>query len=570
MGSVAGIPFSATKAPFRVSALALLVVLSTTSGAAAQAVAAAVSTTAGYSTGGQSDTGPECHSLPLDFVTLTLGGDACAEFGALSSATSVDNHNSANVDTGGNMAGWATWRDTFSITGSTSGQTVDFVVRISARPTLNVPADAPTANPSRESVLRSSAGVWLWGFPGGGPCNGITTVVSGTIPPCNAFGFEQVQRRFYLGNETGFSDDVQGTFDSELVVSLIVGQTYSVQQLVGTRNDIFSASPAVSSSGITATFSISAAGEGYGYTTASGRRYDAPVTNTAPTAVAGSNQTVRPGETVHLDGGGSFDDNTPTDQLQYSWTFVTLPSGSQATLTNANTMTPSFVPDLSGAYVIGLVVTDQGGMSSAPSQLTVSENPPPTADAGPDQLVIVGQVVSLNGAGADSDGGALSYAWTLTGAPVGSAAHLVNASLPNATFIPDRPGVYTAQLSVSDVLGAGAPDSLQISATTATAYAETLIQAASAIAVGLPEQAVSTRGNRNALIQFFRIAVAALQGGSTSEARHQIQQAISRTDGCVLRGTPDENGPSRDWVTSCDAQNGLHALLADALAVTAP
>jgi hypothetical protein len=117
--------------------------------------------------------------------------------------------------------------------------------------------------------------------------------------------------------------------------------------------------------------------------------------NTAPTARAGDNQVVRPGATVQLDGGGSYDDNTPTNQLQFAWSLVSAPAGSTVTLSGANTMTPNFVPDLSGTYVVALVVTDQEGLASAPAQVTVGGNPPPTADAGPAQLVIVGSPVML-------------------------------------------------------------------------------------------------------------------------------------------------------------------------------
>jgi hypothetical protein len=41
-----------------------------------------------------------------------------------------------------------------------------------------------------------------------------------------------------------------------------------------------------------------------------------------PTANSGTNQTVRPGTTVTLDGSGSYDDNTETNLLQYAWRFV--------------------------------------------------------------------------------------------------------------------------------------------------------------------------------------------------------------------------------------------------------
>jgi hypothetical protein len=293
-----------------------------------------------------------------------------------------------------------------------------------------------------------------------------------------------------------------------------------------------------------------------------------PPTNTPPTADAGENQTVRPGATVHLNGSGSFDDNTATNLLQYAWSFVSVPDGSTvATLAGANTMTPSFGPDISGDYVLQLVVTDQGALSSPPSQVTIGENPPPTANAGPDQLVIVGSVVGLSGSGADPDDDTLAYTWTLTEVPTGSAAQLFNPNSPNATFIPDRPGVYAAQLTVSDPFGPGVPDSVRITAITTAGYAEMVIQDASTQILGLPAGAVTNRGNQNAITQFLSNAIVALRDGSVAVARQQLGQAISRTDGCALRGTPDGNGPGRDWITTCGAQSAIYQSLLDALSV---
>src|SRR4029453_11403382 len=68
--------------------------------------------------------------------------------------------------------------------------------------------------------------------------------------------------------------------------------------------------------------------------------------NNPPVAVAGTNQAGRPGTAGKLNGSGSYDDNTPTNLLQSAWMIVSAPSGSAVTLTGANTMTPSFLPDL--------------------------------------------------------------------------------------------------------------------------------------------------------------------------------------------------------------------------------
>jgi hypothetical protein len=233
-------------------------------------------------------------------------------------------------------------------------------------------------------------------------------------------------------------------------------------------------------------------------------------------------------------------------------------------------MSPNFLPDLAGSYVIQLVVTDPGGLSSVPSQVTVGENAPPTANAGLDQLVIVGNVVELNGIGYDADGDALTYTWELTGAPTVSASQLSNPSLAETTFVPDREGIYMVQLTVSDSLGPGQPDSVQITAMAAAGYAEIQIHAASAAVLSLPESAITNRGNQNAMTHFLSNAVVALQSGDVTAARHQLEQAIARTNGCALRGTPDGNGPSRDWITTCEGQSEIYPLLVDALAAILP
>jgi hypothetical protein len=300
------------------------------------------------------------------------------------------------------------------------------------------------------------------------------------------------------------------------------------------------------------------------------RTYVDVATQTPPTANAGDNQTVRPGAAVTLDGTGSFDDNTPTNQLVYSWSFVSKPGGSQATIAGAHTATPSFVPDLHGSYEIQLVVTDQDGLSSTPSSVTISDNPPPTADAGLDQVVFVNSIVQLSGSGADPDNDPLTYTWTLPVAPTGSSSQIFNPMLPNATLVPDRAGVYRVQLLVSDLLGPGEPDTSKITAITATGYPETQLQVISALIFGLPRSAVTNRGNQNALIQFLGNAVVALQSADIVEARHKVEEAISRVDGCALRGSPDGNGASRDWVTTCDAQGRVYPLLVDVLAAIAP
>jgi hypothetical protein len=72
------------------------------------------------------------------------------------------------------------------------------------------------------------------------------------------------------------------------------------------------------------------------------------------------------------------------------------------------------------------------------------------------------------------------------------------------------------------------------------------------------------------MIRFLSNTVIALQIGTLIGARQQLQQAISRTDGCALQGAPDGNGPGRDWITSCAAQDQIYPPLVAALAAITP
>ena len=173
--------------------------------------------------------------------------------------------------------------------------------------------------------------------------------------------------------------------------------------------------------------------------------------NLPPVANAGPDQgLVAVGQTVQLDGSGSSDVNG--DPLSFRWALTTRPAGSQATLSNATLVNPTFVADAFGTYVAQLIVND-GTLDSLPATVTITfNNLPPVANAGPDQgLVAVGQTVQLDGSGSsDVNGDPLSFHWALTTRPAGSQATLSNAALVNPTFVADVFGTYVAQLIVND------------------------------------------------------------------------------------------------------------------------
>ena len=86
-------------------------------------------------------------------------------------------------------------------------------------------------------------------------------------------------------------------------------------------------------------------------------------------------------------------------------------------------------------------VTDAAGLSDTQSFTinAVITNRAPVADAGLDQNVDVGATVALNGGGSsDADNDILSFGWTLTVRPAGSAAVLSAANTIQPTFVADH------------------------------------------------------------------------------------------------------------------------------------
>lgn len=189
--------------------------------------------------------------------------------------------------------------------------------------------------------------------------------------------------------------------------------------------------------------------------------------NSAPVANAGPDQTVETGATVTLDGSASSDSDG--DALTYAWSFTSVPDGSTSSLADATSVTSTFVTDIDGTYVVGLIVND-GEVDSERDSVSISStttNSPPTADAGSDQSVTTGDTVSLDGSlSSDPDGDSLTYAWVFTSIPEGSEVSLSDATSAAPTFVADLDGTYVVDLTVSDGAVESAPDTVSIVAAT--------------------------------------------------------------------------------------------------------
>ena len=190
--------------------------------------------------------------------------------------------------------------------------------------------------------------------------------------------------------------------------------------------------------------------------------------NSPPVANAGPNQTVAVGATVHLNGSASSD--VDGNSLTYLWTLTSVPPGSTATLTGATTVTPTFVADKPGTYTASLVVND-GLVNSTPATVTITtQNTPPVANAGPNQIVNDNTLVHLDGSGStDVDGNTLTYSWSLITVPSGSTAVLNSTTAVKPTFTADRSGTFVAQLVVNDGLANSTPSTVTITTNAALA-----------------------------------------------------------------------------------------------------
>ena len=179
-----------------------------------------------------------------------------------------------------------------------------------------------------------------------------------------------------------------------------------------------------------------------------------------PIANAGPNQTAPLGSSVTLNGSGSTNPSG-SGTLTYSWTFTSKPSTSAATLNNPLGVSPTFIVDVAGTYVIALTVSNGAAVSSASVTVSTSQTPP-VANAGPDQTLAIGSTAVLNGGGSTSvDGRTLMYSWTLITRPPGSSAALSGASSVSPRFVVDLAGTYVAQLVVNDGL-ASSPSTVTV------------------------------------------------------------------------------------------------------------
>jgi PKD domain/Carboxypeptidase regulatory-like domain/K319L-like, PKD domain/Bacterial Ig domain len=149
--------------------------------------------------------------------------------------------------------------------------------------------------------------------------------------------------------------------------------------------------------------------------------------------------------------------SVPVSIAAYQWAFGDNGTGAGRDVTHTYAAV--------GTYTVTLTVLfSDGSTRSAQGTVTVTgpgtpANAPPVADAGPNQMNGVGDVVQLDGTrSTDADGDPLTYQWLLAGRPDGSTAALSSLTLARPSFTADVPGIFTLQLVVNDGTEASLPD----------------------------------------------------------------------------------------------------------------
>ena len=158
-----------------------------------------------------------------------------------------------------------------------------------------------------------------------------------------------------------------------------------------------------------------------------------------PVADAGGDQGTSVGETVNFDGSGSEGSN-----LTYSWDF-----GADAIPADDTGDMPSCTYSTPGDKIVRLTVTDVAGATASDTVIIYIFSwppPPPVAEAGEPQTVLVGETVNFDGS--RSTGNNLVYSWAFGTDATPATGRKVESSCSYSTS-----GEKTVTLTVTDVTG---------------------------------------------------------------------------------------------------------------------
>ncbi len=170
------------------------------------------------------------------------------------------------------------------------------------------------------------------------------------------------------------------------------------------------------------------------------------------------------GADVILNAGGSTDKEG--DAITYAWSIVSKPNGSAAMFSAASASQTTIKPDMTGTYVVNLLLSDSKGASSEKRITILVNNTGPNAvvvvsttftvvpTTKPTQGISIGAAVLLDATNStDPDGDAVTTSWSLLEKPDGSTAALTLGT-KTARFVADLKGTYKVKARAADAGGA--------------------------------------------------------------------------------------------------------------------